>query len=133
MDATNGYTPRLGLLASTIFPLHQYSFATRKLTNDEIHGLGLNHWDLRFEPRMLPVTYSLTPSGHFFVRMVLGYASHNSGEWRDVEGARQLARRIFEQRYPQIAAIGLAYGWHGVTGNMRGTSALMTRICLTGD
>jgi glycine/D-amino acid oxidase-like deaminating enzyme len=115
--ATNAHTPRLGFFRSSIVPVHQYSFATRKLTREEIAGFGLDRWMLRFERRVLPVTFSLTPGGHFFVRIVLGYASFDSCEWNDIEGARNLARRIFEQRYPRIADLGLAHGWHGVTGH----------------
>ncbi|MEP5569342.1 MAG: FAD-dependent oxidoreductase [Halioglobus sp.] len=115
--ATNAYTPRLGLLKYKMFPLHQYTFATRQLTADEILGLGLNRWDLRFEPRTLPITFSLSPSGHFFLRVVLGYASHDSTEWQDIAGAQQLVRKMFQQRYPQVADIGLSHGWHGVTGH----------------
>jgi glycine/D-amino acid oxidase-like deaminating enzyme len=115
--ATNAHTPRLGLFRSSIFPVHQYSFATRRLTSEEIAGFGLDRWMLRFERRVLPVTFSLTPGGHFFVRIVLGYASFDSCEWQDMEGARNLAGRIFEQRYPRIADLGLVHGWHGVTGH----------------
>jgi glycine/D-amino acid oxidase-like deaminating enzyme len=115
--ATNAHTPRLGFFQSSMFPVHQYSLATRKLTNKEIAGLGLDRWMMRFESRVLPVTFSLTPSGHFFLRMVLGYASSNSCEWTDIQGARRLARRVFEQRYPQIADVDLTHGWHGVTGH----------------
>jgi glycine/D-amino acid oxidase-like deaminating enzyme len=115
--ATNAYTPRLGLLQYKMYPLHQYTFATDRLDNNTVEQLGLQRWDLRFEPRLLPVTYSLTPSGHFFLRIVLGYASHDSTEWKDIAGARALVKRMFEQRYPQIANIGLKYGWHGVTGH----------------
>jgi gamma-glutamylputrescine oxidase len=115
--ATNAYTPRLGFFQSSIFPVHQYSFATRKLTTQEIADFGLDRWRLRFERRVLPVTFSLTPGGNFFVRIVLGYSSFNSCEWQDVEGARDLARRIFEQRYPSVADVGLAHDWHGVTGH----------------
>lgn len=115
--ATNAYTPRLGLLQYKMYPLHQYSFSTDQLDSNTIEHLGLHRWDLRFEPRLLPVTYSLSPSGHFFLRIVLGYASHDSTEWRDIAGARALVKRMFEQRYPQIADIGLKYGWHGVTGH----------------
>lgn len=122
--ATNGYTPRLGLLEYKMFPLHQYTFATRQLSSSEIHQLGLDRWDLRFEPRLLPITFSLTPSGHFFLRIVLGYASHDSTEWQDIKGAQDLVRRMFEQRYPQIADIGLKHGWHGITGH----TALMKPI-----
>ncbi len=127
--ATNAYTPRLGLLEYKMYPLHQYSFATRKLTNNEIRDLGLDRWDLRFEPRTLPVTFSLTPSGHFFVRLVLGYASHDSGEWRDIEGAQRLAKQMFEQRYPSIADIGLAHGWHGVTGHTTLMKSIAGPVC----
>lgn len=115
--ATNAYTPRLGFLNYKMFPLHQYTFATRKLNAADIQGLGLDRWDIRFEDVMLPVTFRLMPSGHFFVRMVLGYASHNSCHWQDIEGAKRLAKRLFEQRYPSIADIGLVHGWHGVTGH----------------
>jgi glycine/D-amino acid oxidase-like deaminating enzyme len=122
--ATNGHTPRLGFFRSSIFPVHQYSFATRKLTRHELSAFGLDRWMLRFERRVLPVTCSLTPGGRFFVRIVLGYASFNSCEWQDVEGARNLAQRIFEQRYPGIADIELAHGWHGVTGH----TAMMRQV-----
>jgi len=115
--ATNAYTPRLGLLEYNMFPVHQYTFATRKLSAAEIQGLGLDRWDVRFEKVTLPVTFCLMPSGHFFVRMVLGYASHNSSQWQDIEGAKRLAKQVFEQRYPSIANIGLVHGWHGVTGH----------------
>lgn len=116
--ATDAHTPRLGFFRSSMFPVHQYSLATRKLTQQEIIGFGLDRWMMRFESSILPVTFSLTPGGHFFLRMVLGYASFNSCEWNDIEGARNLARRIFEKRYPQIADIELDHGWHGVSGQM---------------
>jgi glycine/D-amino acid oxidase-like deaminating enzyme len=115
--ATNAHTPRLGFFRSSIIPVHQYSFATRELTTQELSGFGLDRWMLRFERRVLPVTCSLTPGGRFFVRIVLGYASFNSCEWQDVEGARSLAQRIFRQRYPGIADVELAHGWRGVTGH----------------
>jgi len=115
--ATNAYTPRLGFFQRSILPVHQYSLGTRKLTSEEIGGFGLDRWALRFERSLLPVTVNLTAGGHFFVRIVIGYASFNSCEWHDLEGARNLARRIFEQRYPRIADYELAHGWHGVTGH----------------
>lgn len=116
--ATNAYTPRMdGMFDYKMWPIHQYSYATGKLSDEQIKSLGLDKWNMRFEPNILPVTYSLTPSGHFFMRMVLGYESHNSSEWKDIEGAKQLAKKLFTQRYPQIADIGLEHGWHGVTGH----------------
>ncbi len=117
MIATNAYTPRLGLFESVMYPIHQYSLATRKLTSTEISELALDRWSLRFERRLLPVTFSLTASGHFFMRMVLGYASFNSCDWQDIAGAEKLALRLFRQRYPQVAELGPTYGWHGVTGH----------------
>jgi glycine/D-amino acid oxidase-like deaminating enzyme len=98
--ATNAHTPRLGCFQSTIFPVHQYSFATRKLTRDELVALGLDRWMLRFERRMLPVTFSLTPGGHFFVRIVLGYASHNSCEWKDLRGGARPGEAHFRATVP---------------------------------
>lgn len=115
--ATNAYTPRLGIADYKMYPLHQYSFATRKLTADEIRALGLDIWDLRFEPQLLPMTFSLTPSGHFFLRLVLGYASHNSTDWPDIAAAKNYTRKVFENRYPSLKDIGLEFGWHGVTGH----------------
>ena len=115
--ATNAYTPRLGCLKTTMLPVHQYTFATRKLSNAEISTYGLDRWPLRFERSILPVTNFLTPSGHLCIRIVLGYASFNSCTWRDIDGARDLAKRMFEQRYPWIADVGLEQGWHGVTGH----------------
>jgi glycine/D-amino acid oxidase-like deaminating enzyme len=115
--ATNAHTPRLGFLASSMMPVHQYTLATRRLTQKEMQTFGLERWSLRFERRLLPVTTHLTPSGHLFVRIVLGYASFDSCEWRDLEGARELASRIFEQRYPWVADVAFEQGWHGVTGH----------------
>lgn len=123
--ATNAHAPRLGLFGRHIIPVHQYSLATRKLTDAEIRSVGLDRWPLRFELRVLPVTIGLTPGGQMFVRVVLGYASFNSCVWRDIEGAREHARRIFEQRHPWLFDIGFAYGWHGVTGHtLRGREIL---------
>ncbi len=115
--ATNAYTPRLGLFDYKMYPLHQYTLATRKLSAQEIQQFGLDEWPMRFEKRTLPITFAMTPSGHFFVRIVLGYASHNSSEWPDLKGAKELASRIFHQRFPRIAELGLEHGWHGVTGH----------------
>lgn len=115
--ATNAYTPRLGYYQSAMYPIHQYSLATGKLSSAEIASLGLDRWSLRFEKNILPVTFSLTPSGHFFVRMVLGYASFNSCQWPDLNAAKQLARKLFVQRYPSIRHMDLSHGWHGVTGH----------------
>ena len=115
--ATNAYTPRLGFLGGAMLPVHQYTFATRKLTENEIAGFGLDRWPLRFERQILPVTNFLTPSGHFCIRIVLGYASHNSCQWRNIDGARKVAKKMFEQRYPWIADLGPTHGWHGVTGH----------------
>ena len=115
--ATNAYTPRLGFLRNAMTPVHQYTFATRRLSREEISAYGLDRWPLRFERSILPVTNFLTPSGHLCIRIVLGYASFNSCLWRHIEGAPALAKRMFEQRYPWIADVGLEHGWHGVTGH----------------
>lgn len=117
MVATNAYTPRLGLFGSTMYPLHQYSLATRRLAADEIQQFSLDQWTLRFEQNILPVTFSLTPTGHFFMRMVLGYASFDSQVWKDSEDAKAVAQKLFEQRYPAIRDLQPDYGWHGITGH----------------
>ncbi|MBI4831358.1 MAG: FAD-binding oxidoreductase [Candidatus Lindowbacteria bacterium] len=115
--ATNAYTPRLGFLRYVMMPVHQYTFATRRLTEKEITDFGLTRWAMRFERSVLPVTTHITPTGHFFIRIVLGYACFNSCKWRDIEGARKLAKEMFERRYPWMADVGLEHGWHGVTGH----------------
>ena len=123
--AANAHAPRLGFFGRNIIPVHQYSLATRKLTDEEIRSFGLDRWPLRFELRVLPVTVGLTPGGQMFVRVVLGYASFNSCVWRNIEGARDYTRRIFEQRYPWLADIGFTHDWHGVTGHtLRGREIL---------
>lgn len=115
--ATNAYTPRLGLFKASMYPLHQYSLATRKLTSREISTFGLDKWNLRFEEHTLPITFAMTPSGHFFIRIVLGYAGLDSSIWPDLARARRLAAHLFEKRYPGISDIGLEHGWSGVTGH----------------
>jgi len=115
--ATNAYTPRMGMYRYSMFPVHQYTLATRKLNKDEIQHFGLDRWSMRFENNILPVTYNLTPSGHFFVRLVLGYERFDSSDWKDKRGARALALKLFQQRYPDITDFELNTGWHGVTGH----------------
>jgi glycine/D-amino acid oxidase-like deaminating enzyme len=115
--ATNAFTPRLGFFRGSMVPIHQYTYATRKLTEEEISHFGLDRWPLRFERKTIPVTNFLTPSGHFCIRIVLGYASFNSCRWQDIEDARNKAKTMFERRYPWIADVGLTHGWHGVTGH----------------
>lgn len=115
--ATNAYTPRLGFLTTVMMPVHQFTLTTRKLTDDEMKKYGLDRWPMRFERSVLPVTDFVTPSGHFAIRIVLGYASFNSCVWSNMEDARALAQKMLEQRYPWVADIGLERGWHGVTGH----------------
>jgi glycine/D-amino acid oxidase-like deaminating enzyme len=115
--ATNAFTPRLGFFRGSMVPIHQFTFATRRLTEEEIGRFGLKRWPLRFERRTIPVTNFLTPGGHFCIRIVLGYAGFNSCCWQDIEDARTKARKMFERRYPWIADVELTHGWHGVTGH----------------
>jgi glycine/D-amino acid oxidase-like deaminating enzyme len=115
--ATNAYTPRLGLFRSTLFPVHHYTFATRELNAEERRRYQLDYWRMRYEQRFLPVSTSVTPSGRFIVRVLLGYAAWNSCEWGDIHAARRLARTTIARRYPWTAETELEYGWHGVTAH----------------
>jgi glycine/D-amino acid oxidase-like deaminating enzyme len=115
--ATNAYTPRLGLFRATVFPVHHYTFATRELGPEELRRYRLAHWRMRYEQRFLPVSTSVTPSGRFIVRVLLGYAAFNSCEWGDICAARRLARTTIARRYPWTVDTELEYGWHGVTGH----------------
>ena len=51
------------------------------------------------------------------MRMVLGYASFDSQVWKDTEGAKAVAQKLFEQRYPGVGDLQPDYGWHGITGH----------------
>ena len=115
--ATNAYTPRLGFFRATMFPVHHYTFATRKLSPKELRLYHLDHWRMRYEERFLPVSTSVTPSGRFIVRVLLGYAAFNSCEWADIHAVRTLARETIERRYPWAAETELEHGWHGVTAH----------------
>lgn len=115
--ATNAYTPRLGFFRATMFPVHHYTFVTRKLSGEELRRYQLDHWRMRYEERFLPVSTSVTPSGRFIVRVLLGYAAWNSCEWGDIHGARRLARTTIARRYPWTAETELEDGWHGVTAH----------------
>ncbi|GAA6150723.1 NAD(P)/FAD-dependent oxidoreductase [Pseudoteredinibacter isoporae] len=126
--ATNAYTPRLGVADDKMFPVHQYSCSTGMLSREQIEALGLNNWDLRFEPNTLPITFGLSASGHFFLRLVLGYASHDSSEWQDLEYARALTRRVFAERYPQIGELGIAHEWHGVTAHTLNSRSIVSNV-----
>ncbi len=115
--ATNAYTPRLGFFRTTVFPVHHYTFVTRELSPEELRDYHLDYWRMRYEERFLPVSTSVTPSGRFIVRVLLGYAAFNSCEWGDIHAARKLARTTIARRYPWIAEIELEDGWHGVTAH----------------
>jgi glycine/D-amino acid oxidase-like deaminating enzyme len=115
--ATNAYTPRLGLFRATVFPVHHYTFASRELRPEELRRYQLDHWRMRYEQRFLPVSTSVTPSGRFIVRALLGYAAFNSCEWGDIRGARRLARTTIARRYPWTDETEMEYGWHGVTAH----------------
>jgi gamma-glutamylputrescine oxidase len=115
--ATNAYTPRLGFFRATMFPVHHYTFVTRKLSREELRRYQLDHWRMRYEERFLPVSTSVTPSGRFIVRVLLGYAAYNSCEWGDIHDARRLARTTIARRYPWTAETELEDGWHGVTAH----------------
>jgi gamma-glutamylputrescine oxidase len=115
--ATNAYTPRLGFFRATMFPVHHYTFATRELDPEELRRYHLDHWRMRYEERFLPISTSVTPSGRFIVRVLLGYAARNSCEWGDLRAARQLARTTIGRRYPWVAETELEDGWHGVTAH----------------
>jgi gamma-glutamylputrescine oxidase len=115
--AANGYTPRLGILKYHMLPVHQYTMATRELTAEEIRQFGLGRWPIRFEMAVLPITCGLLLNSRFFVRIVLGYASFNSCNWRDIDGAEKKVKKIIEKRYPWLSDIGLTTGWHGLTGH----------------
>jgi glycine/D-amino acid oxidase-like deaminating enzyme len=115
--ATNAFTPRLGFFRSTLFPVHHYTLASRALGPEELRRHQLDHWRVRYEERFLPVSTSVTPSGRFIVRVLLGYAAYSSCQWSDVDGARRLARATMERRYPWAAETGLEEGWHGVTAH----------------
>jgi glycine/D-amino acid oxidase-like deaminating enzyme len=115
--ATNAYTPRLGFFRTTVFPVHHYTFATRELSSEELKRHHLDHWRMRYEERFLPVSTSVTPSGRFIVRVLLGYAAWNSCEWGDIHSARELARTTLSRRYRWAAETELEYGWHGVTAH----------------
>jgi glycine/D-amino acid oxidase-like deaminating enzyme len=115
--ATNAYTPRLGFFRATMFPVHHYTFVTRTLSREELRRYQLDHWRMRYEERFLPVSTSVTPSGRFIVRVLLGYAAYNSCEWGDIHDARRLARTTIHRRYPWTAETELEDGWHGVTAH----------------
>lgn len=126
--ATNAYTPRLGYVASKVFPVHQYSCASDKLSPAQIRQFALDKWDLRFEPNTLPITFGLSTTGHFFLRVVLGYASNNSTEWQDISYARELVHKYFYQRYPQLREVGLPNEWHGVTAHTINTQSIASTV-----
>jgi glycine/D-amino acid oxidase-like deaminating enzyme len=115
--ATNAYTPRLGYSRSTMFPVHHYTFVTRKLTPQELRAYHLDYWRMRYEERFLPVSTSVMPSKRFLIRVLLGYAAFNSCEWGDIQGARRLARTTLQRRYPWAVEVELEDGWHGVTAH----------------
>ena len=84
---------------------------------EELRRHQLDHWRMRYEERFLPISTSVTPSGRFIVRVLLGYASFNSCEWGDIHAARKLARTTIQRRYPWTEETELEDGWHGVTAH----------------
>ena len=55
-----------------MFPVHHYTAVTRELSREELRRFRLDYWRMRYEERFLPVSTSVTPSGRFMVRVLLG-------------------------------------------------------------
>src|SRR5262245_19565227 len=103
--ATNGFTPRLGLLRDRVFPLLTFGSLTRPLTPAEAVALGGEPlWGLVSETPM-GTTLRRLPDGRLLVRITVRYRPALRGDAALDRRVRQLHRGAFRARFPMLEAV----------------------------
>jgi len=125
--ATNAYTPKLGLLQSTLMPLHLFVVVTQPLDMAEVEQGGWNAIPGRFELDRTH-TVRLTPDGRLLIRGGARYYYDNGITYKDVPHAYQSLCQRLRLRYPRLKEVRAAYAWSGMMALTRAFTPLFGRM-----
>jgi gamma-glutamylputrescine oxidase len=112
--ATNAYTPELGRLRHTIYPLHDTLFETEPLGTAQLAALGWQGREGIYTAHESLESYRLTARGTILggskgVRYPYGSAlTGGSSSW-----TMALNRQAFRDRFPELAEVRIAHYWGG--------------------
>lgn len=117
--ATNGYTPFLGHLQDSVFPLYTFGSLTRVLTADEQQRLGgQEEWGLL---AMDPMGSSVrrTRDQRLLIRNTLYH--HNKLQVSAKKQQEILANHLqaYKVRFPNLEEVEFEYTWGGLMGTAR--------------
>jgi glycine/D-amino acid oxidase-like deaminating enzyme len=114
--ATNGYSPALGFLRRRVFPLVTFGSLTRSLAVAEQETLGgEREWGLLSEDAM-GSTVRRTRDQRILIRNTVAYVpGFRVGDAR-LDRARELHRRAFLARFPDLREVEFEHTWGGVMG-----------------
>jgi gamma-glutamylputrescine oxidase len=112
--ATNAYTPRLGLLRSTVAPLHVSLFATEPLSREQRERVGWPGGEGIYTAHEVLESYRLTADGR-----IVGGSRHVRWSY----GGRALVDRdpqvfgalegMFRDRFPELSDVAVERCWSG--------------------
>lgn len=114
--AVNGYSSGLALLRRRVFPLLTFGSLTRALTPEEQALLGgEGEWGLLAQDPM-GSSVRRTRDQRLLIRNLVSFdRGYRAGE-ATLRKARELHRRAFLRRFPQLERVELEYTWTGVMG-----------------
>ena len=112
--ATNAYTPELGRLRHTIYPLHDTLFETEPLTTTQLAKLGWPGREGTYTAHESLESYRLTARGTIVggskgVRYPYGSALAGGSTASTIA----LNRQAFRDRFPELADVQIAHYWGG--------------------
>jgi gamma-glutamylputrescine oxidase len=115
--ATNAYTPALGQLRYTVYPLYDTLFETAPLTSTQLAALGWHGKEGIYTAHESLESYRLTARGTILggskgVRYAYGSALNGGPQaW-----TQELIAGAFRDRFPELAELPIAHFWGGWIG-----------------
>jgi glycine/D-amino acid oxidase-like deaminating enzyme len=111
--ALNGYSAGLGVLTSRVFPLLTFGSLTRPLTAAEAQRLGgEREWGVLAQDPM-GSSVRRTRDQRLLIR---NYAWYGQAGERRLRVARELHRRAFLRRFPELGQVDFDSTWEGLLG-----------------
>ncbi len=114
--ATNGYTPALGRLGRSLFPLLTFGSLTRRLTEAEQEALGGDReWGVLAQDPM-GSSVRRTRDQRLLVRNTVCYAPSLAPSLRVRRRAQRAHRAALDRRFPTLSNVELEFTWAGIMG-----------------
>lgn len=131
--ATDGYTPRIGLLRRYVYALHTCAVATEPLSNGALDSIGWQGREIIFEAGRTGHTFVLTPDNRLLCRGLLRYRLRDGLAPVDEDEIRRALGAAVEDRFPQLRPIEPEYAWDGVIGMTRSFRPAIGRLNRPGE